>query len=238
MRTKVAAAIALLVSATVYAFLAPPTNPEDWTAPDLARTLFFHLPSAFMASGLIIFSAILGARYLKSNNLAFDHRLGAAIELGTLFAVVTMLTGIFFSRVQWGAWWQNDPRQTSFLIVLLLFIAGLVIRGAIDDDRKRASASAVYAVAAVIPSLFLIFVFPRLPQVRAASFHPSQTVQQNLLSGEYRLGVLWMLAALIVTTAVLYRMRVESTEKSSYVSSVPANDEDGPTTERIEMEEN
>lgn len=227
MRFRVAAAIALLVSATVYAFLAPPTDPAAWKAPDLARTLFFHLPSAFMASGLIVLAAVLGMRYLKSGDLKFDSRLGAALELGSLFAVITMLTGIFFSRVQWGAWWQNDPRQTSFLIVLLLFLSALIIRAAIDDERRRAAATSVYALSAIIPALFLVFVFPRLPQVQQTSFHPSQTIQQNLLGTEYRIGVIWMLVALIVTTSVLYKRRVDDEDRSIKASRVPSAKEIG-----------
>lgn len=195
-----------MTGATIYAFLAPPA--AAFQRPELARIVFFHLPSAFLTTGLVILAAWLGLRFLSTGRPEWDDRLEAALELAALFGIMTLATGILFSKAQWGAWWQWDPRQTSFLLVQLILFAGLVLRAAFSDPEPRRRASAAYAVATVLPLVFLIFVFPRLPHVQQVSFHPTQTVSQNLFDDSYRIGVLWGLAGLGLFAASLYGSRV------------------------------
>lgn len=200
--------------ATAASFLVP--DAPAFPTPSLARIVLFHLPSALMTAGLVALAAWFGfAQLLKpaaSPRLAAerDVRLAATQELGALFGVFTMTTGILFSRVQWGAWWQWDPRQTSFLFVLLILAGGLALRTGLADEAKRASASAAYAAASALPALFLIFVFPRLGIIQQQSFHPSTTVSQNAFDGTYRTGLLLVLASLIWTAVVVYRLRVRA----------------------------
>ncbi len=191
------------IGAVVYGLTAPPA--ESFANPDMARILFFHLPCAFVTTGLIVHSAWLGMRFLQTRDHGFDARNAAATELALLFAALTMASGIVFSRVQWGAWWQNDPRQTSFLMVLLLCGAGVAIRGGLADEQKTAKATAAYSVATVLPMLFLIFVLPRI----LFSFHPSDTLIRGELDGAYWFGVLYGLVLLIWAARYLYVKRYE-----------------------------
>ena len=116
-----------------------------------------------------------------------------------------MASGIVFSKVQWGGGWQNDPRQTSFLMVLLLCGAGVAIRGGLVDEQKTAKAAAAYSVATVLPLLFLIFVLPRI----LFSFHPSDTLIRGNLDGPYWAGVLYVFALMIWAARYMYVKRYE-----------------------------
>jgi heme exporter protein C len=196
----------LCVSAVAYALTAP--DASGFPEPSLARIIFFHLPCAFVATGLIVHTAWLGYRYLATGDVRYDARGAAATELGAIFAALTMATGVLFSKVQWGAWWQNDPRQTSFLIVLLLCCAGVALRAGLSDEQKAAKASAAYSVATVLPMLFLIFVLPRILQ----SFHPSDTISSGKLDGAYWTGVLLVFVTLVWATRVLYKERTAISE--------------------------
>lgn len=196
----------LCVGAVAYALTSP--DADGFPEPSLARIIFFHLPCAFLATGLIVHTAWLGYRYLSTGDVRYDARGAAATELGAIFAALTMATGVLFSKVQWGAWWQNDPRQTSFLIVLLLCCAGVALRAGLSDEQKAAKASAAYSVATVLPMLFLIFVLPRILQ----SFHPSDTIASGKLDGAHWTGVLLVFVALVWATRVLYMERTALTE--------------------------
>jgi heme exporter protein C len=113
--------------------------------------------------------------------------------------------------MQWNAWWQWDPRQTSFLLVLLLVGAALALRAGLKDDEKRANASAGYAVMLALPAAFLIFVYPRLDSVQ--TFHPSMTSagdRAELFSPMYSVGLLLMMIGLGLTCLALYRDRVKA----------------------------
>lgn len=192
------------VAMTAYNFVVP--NAMGFTN---ARVLLWHLPCAFVCTFLLFGQAYLGVRYLMKRDLVWDAKLGACIELGVLFASLTMATGIWFSRFEWGAWWSWDPKQTSFLIVLFLMTAGLALRAGFPDDKRRAAVSSAYAVLTLLPALFLTFVFPRLKEIENRSLHPSQTLPKNQLDGNYWMGVLGTFVLLSVFTYVAYRMRAQ-----------------------------
>lgn len=196
-----------MAAATAWSMLVPDAQ-MAFNAPSLARILFFHLPCAITTSIFIFFAPYLAIRYLGSKTLDWDVRAASANELGFLFGLLTMATGILFSEVQWGAWWSWDPRQTSFLLVLLVYGAYFALRSAFADESKRAAHAAAYSVAMTLPSLFLIFVFPRLPQV--VSLHPSTTVQKGELRGDYAYVTITMLVLFFALAAWLYQMRVRA----------------------------
>ncbi len=191
---------------TVYDFAAP--DAKSFQEPSLARIMYWHLPSAMICSFFLFLSAYLGWRYLSKRDLAWDARLATSIELAALFGTLTMVTGILFSKVQWGEWWQWDPRQTSFLLVLFLMAVSLALRGGFADAKKRAAVSSAYALLSLLPALFLIAVFPRLPQVKAASFHPSDTIAKGQLDLFYKLGLYGTLLFLALLAYELYSMKV------------------------------
>jgi heme exporter protein C len=135
----------------------------------------------------------------RSERRKWDVRAVSALELGFVFCILTMVTGMLFSLAQWGALWQWDPRQTSFLIAMLIYGAYFALRGAFSDPDRRANQAAAYMLAAMLPMVFLIFVFPRLPQIEAVSFHPSDTVMKGQLKGQYGYVTI---AILLLTSAL------------------------------------
>lgn len=203
------------LGAVVYGLTAP--NATGFPNNELARIIFFHLPCALLAFGLLVHGAWTGFRYLRTGETGFDARNAAATELALVFAALTMATGVLFSKVQWNAWWQNDPRQTSFLIVLLLCAAGVALRAGLQDERKSAKASAAYSVATILPQVFLIFALPRILE----SFHPSDTIVSGKLDGPYGLGVLFVLGVLVAAVRTLYVERVRTLESHNETRNDP-----------------
>jgi heme exporter protein C len=225
LKTLLKAIFALAMGAvTVWSFMVP--DAIGFQKPELARIFFWHFPCPILASILLWVGAWQSIRQFK--RIGFkpfavtpetDHRqksiidikAEAAMELGYLFCLLTMATGIIFSEVQWGAWWQNDPRQTSFLMVLFIYAAYFGIRTAYSaDDGKRATFSAAYALAAFIPSMFLIFVFPRLPQIASKSFHPTQSIMAGQIKGQYAMVVIAVMVLVSILSVWLYQMRVKA----------------------------
>jgi heme exporter protein C len=181
--------------------------------PALARIVATHLPCAVLCSFFLVLSAVVGIRYLARRDPALDRPLAASLELGAVFGSLTMATGVLFSQVQWGTWWQWDPRQTSFLVVLLLQASGVLLRGATPDPQRRAAAASAYAAATLLPGLFLVFVFPRLPQVQAASLHPSRTVESGGFDWAYWSGIAAMSVALALWARCAYVARVRALQQ-------------------------
>lgn len=129
---------------------------------ETTRVLYFHIPSAWITVVALGWSMVASIFYLRTRNLAFDDHAGTAAELGTLFAVSAAVTGSLWAKAMWGAYWNWDPRETSIFFLLLLYVAYLAIRGAIEEPEKRARLSAIYSVIAFVAVPFLMFVVPRL----------------------------------------------------------------------------
>jgi heme exporter protein C len=153
----------------VAAFLWP--KPAQGFIGESSRIVFFHVPCAWTASLAFLVAAAASIVHLRKGGQRSDALAAAAVRLGLLFAVLTLATGSIFSRIMWGAYWNWDPRQSSYLLLVFLYAAYLFLRGTIEDPERRGRMAAAYAVFAAILMPFLVFVVPRITK----SLHP-QTI--------------------------------------------------------------
>ena len=148
-----------------------------WPAPaqgfigESSRIVFFHVPCAWTSALAFLVAAGYSAAYLARRNPLHDDIAAGAVRLGLLFAVLALVTGALFAKIMWGAYWNWDPRESSFLLLIFLYAAYLFLRAAVEDPERRARMSAAYALFAAVLMPFLFFVAPRV----TASLHP-QTV--------------------------------------------------------------
>ena len=126
------------------------TAPEDYQQGDTVRIMFIHVPAAWMS--LFTYLCLAGASFF---GLIFRHALAdaaarACAPLGAGFAALALITGSFWGRPMWGAWWVWDPRLTSELVLLLFYLGYLALQGAIEDETKADRASAILALVGAI----------------------------------------------------------------------------------------
>jgi heme exporter protein C len=141
-----------------------------------------HLPCAYVAVIAAFISGWHAIVYLRRREIFSDSKSASTASLAALFCLLTTVTGSFFAKVQWGEFWNWDPRQTSVFLLLLIYAAYFVLRASIDDPEKRASVSAVYMLFAVIMTPMLGYFIPRaMPQ----SLHPKMAS----FDSAYRLGI-------------------------------------------------
>lgn len=147
--------------------------PAEGFQGESSRILFFHVPMAwvsfvaFMAAGVSSVRFLFGRREERH-----DRAAAAAVELGLVFAVLATVTGAFWARIEWGAWWNWDPRQSSIVVAMLFYAAYLALRTAVADRDSRGRLSAAYATLGLIVAPFFYFVLPRL----GYSLHPEPVV--------------------------------------------------------------
>lgn len=156
----------------VGAFYYAPGEAEGFQAPTSYRILFFHVPMAWASFAGFIAAAVWSIRYLLSREFRHDRAAQVAIELGLLFGTLATITGAIWARIEWGAFWNWDPRQTSILISLLFYGAYLALRGAVEEPEKRARLAASYAILGLVVTPFLYWIMPRL----TFSLHPEPVV--------------------------------------------------------------
>ena len=137
-----------------------------------SRILFFHVPQAWIATLSFLLSMIASCIYLAKRNVKTDHLALSAAELGLLFCILATASGSIFAKATWGSFWNWDPRQTSIVILLMIYGAYFALRSAVPDPEKWRVFAAVYSILAFVTVPFLVFVVPRI----TASLHPEDTM--------------------------------------------------------------
>lgn len=161
-------AVALLTYAILAGLLM--VLPRVGTLGQTSRNLFYHVPMWFTMYLMMFISAGSSIAQLKKNSLKYDAWARETAAVGVLFGVLGLITGSIWSRVTWGAlypatdpnaWWSWDPKQTFALAAVLVYLAYFLLRGAIEDERKRARIAAVYNVFAGAALVPLTLIIPR-----------------------------------------------------------------------------
>lgn len=185
-----------------YVFLVLPPA-FGFQVPELARMVALHLPNAFVAVIAAFMAGWFGIRYLTKGRQPIDDvRSSVAAGLAALFCLLTTITGSLFAQVQWGSFWNWDPKQINIFLLLLIYGAYFVLRAGIEDPEKRASVSAVYVVFATVMTPLLGYIVPKYMQhglhPKDAQFDPS-----------YRMAIYYgILPGLIWLMARMYRLAV------------------------------
>jgi heme exporter protein C len=161
-----AAAGAFLATGLLLAFLYAPTDSS--TMGFSQKIFYYHVPiseCALLAFGIAFVAAIL---YLRSNDPKYDVLGMVAIRLGLLFSLLVMATGMIWGRAAWGVWWAWEPRLTTFLIVCLLYTAYFVLRQTVEEESRRATFAALFAIIAFVDVPITFFATRFMP----AGLHP------------------------------------------------------------------
>ncbi|MGF1644136.1 MAG: cytochrome c biogenesis protein CcsA [Thiotrichales bacterium] len=148
------------------------------------RIIYPHVGAAWMSMWLYVVMvgwAVVG--------LVFNTRLSfmmasATAPTGALFTFVALWTGAFWGKTSWGTWWDWDPRMTSELILLFLYVGYMALQSAIDDTRRADRASALLALVGLvcIPIIFWSINCPDPNQCAALHQQSSlKTVEGNIL---------------------------------------------------------
>ncbi len=193
--------------------------PRLFLLQETIRNLYFHVPMWMGMLTVFVVSVFYSIKYLISGKEEFDVAAVESVNTGLVFYTLGLLSGMLWAKYTWGEYWSGDPKQNSAAIAFLLYCAYLVLRGAIDEEQKRAKIAAIYNIFAFPIMIVLIFVLPRLSD----SLHPGGS--GNPAFGRYDLDsemrivlypafVGWSLLALWIAT-IRYRLRLIENKKNA-----------------------
>ena len=180
---------------TAVIFLVPPIKGLG----NLAKIIFFHVPTAWVSVVAFFSSAFFAAKFLRTKDFSFDRLSARAAKLGFVFVLLSTISGAIFSKLTWGAYWNWDPRQTTIFVLILIYGAYLTLRAAVSDEKIRAKVSAVYSLLSVLTVPFLVFILPRM----YFSLHP-EPVFNSAGRVEMDSIVLVVLTAAVVDATLIF----------------------------------
>jgi heme exporter protein C len=139
---------ALLIVAGLYdgLVLAPP----DYQQGDGFRIMYVHVPTAYMSVMVYTTMAVSAAVGLIWR-IKVAHAVAASCApIGASFTFCALATGSLWGAPMWGTYWEWDPRLTSELILLFLYLGYMGLRAAMEDVQRADRASAVLAIVGVV----------------------------------------------------------------------------------------
>lgn len=132
------------------------------------RNLYYHVPIWFAMIAMMATSVIYSILLLFKNDTKLDYKANNAAIIGLFFTIPGITTGSLWAKYTWGAWWTTDPKLNGVAISILIYLVYFILRASIDDERKKATVSAVYNVIAFVMMNVFIMILPRLND----SLHP------------------------------------------------------------------
>ena len=124
--------------------------PEDYQQKDAFRIIYVHVPSASLSLMIYTVMAVAAAVGVIWR-IKLAHAVAAACApIGAWFTVATLVTGSIYGKPMWGTWWEWDPRLTSELILLFLYLGYMALRASFDDTQRADRASAILAIVGVV----------------------------------------------------------------------------------------
>jgi len=153
-----------------------------WTPPaeflgESSRILYFHVPVAwisvisFLAAG---YQSIMILISEKGRNER-EYKAYNAAYAGIVFTILTVITGSIWAKISWGSYWNWDPRETSIVILMLIYISYFSLYSALKDNVNRTGISSVYLIIAMITMPFFVFIIPRI----YPSLHPDTLINAD-----------------------------------------------------------
>jgi heme exporter protein C len=180
--------------------------PEDADQGISQKIFYVHVPVALTAYAGFGWAAWKALRLLWTGDERYDLESYTAVHLGTIFGVLTLVTGSIWAKVSWGVWWSWSERQlVLFLILFLFYSAYFMLRYSLDPGPRRQRSSAVYALFGVvlIPISFLA--------IRLAEdlIHPVVFTREGPQMSDSMFATFCVcLAGMLTLAAALYRVEL------------------------------
>jgi len=183
---------------------------------ETVRNLYFHVTMWFSMVLCLLLSLIHSIAYLRNGKIESDDKAIEYVNTGIVFGIIGFVTGSLWGKYTWGSALPKDPKILSAAIAMLAYFAYVILRGAFEDEQKRARISGVYNIFAFVIFNVLIFILPRMTD----TLHPGQGGNpgfniydnDNVMKPVFYPAIIgWMLLGVWITTL---RVRLKSIERA------------------------
>ncbi len=142
----VAAALAIVAALQVIFFKAP----TEATMGIVQKIFYFHVPAAYgmYLGATMCFIGSVG--YLARGQLRWDALACAGADVAVTMGIMVLISGPLWAVKAWGQYWTWDPRLTTSLLSVLVYVAYVILRaftGGGEAERRFAAALGVLGAA-------------------------------------------------------------------------------------------
>lgn len=180
-------------------FLALAASPADVNQGNLIRIMYAHVSVAWISFLAVFLTAAFGCLFLWQGRRVHDVWAVANAELALIFAALTLVGGMTYSRPTLNTWWTWDAKLTLTALMFALLVGYFIVRGLIDDPERRGRVSAVVSII-VLASL----PFNYLAAEWFRTLHPAKSLALDGSGVTMDLSMVQVLLVNVVAAALLY----------------------------------
>ena len=139
-------AFALVLTLYVVAFRAP----VEASMGVVQKIFYFHVPAAYSMYVGAAACFVGSAGYLAKGTRQWDAIAKSGAEVAVVMGMMVIISGPLWAMKAWGVAWTWDPRLTTSMLSVLIYVAYVLLRsfaGDGDAERKFAAALGVLGAA-------------------------------------------------------------------------------------------
>ena len=183
-------------------------SPPDYIQGDSVRIMYVHVPSSFIAIGCFGFIGIVSILNLVFKVKFVTLMAKSIAPVGSIFCLISIVTGSLWGKPTWGIFWVWDARLTSMLILLVFYLAYIAVWKFIENYEK---ANKTASIIAIIGSLNLPVIkysvdcWNTLHQPSSITLTSAPTIHYTML-----VPLIIMLVGMIIYSLIIFLMKYKT----------------------------
>ena len=184
------------------------TSPPDAVQGNSVRIMYVHVPSSFIAIACFGFIGIASIATLIFKVKILPLMAKSIAPVGSVFCLISIVTGSLWGKPTWGIFWVWDARLTSMLILLIFYLAYIAVWKFIENYEK---ANKTASIVAIIGSLNLPVIkysvdwWNTLHQPSSITLTSAPTIHYTML-----IPLIIMLVGMIIYSLIIFLMKYKT----------------------------
>ena len=184
------------------------TSPPDAVQGNSVRIMYVHVPSSFIAIACFGFIGIASIATLIFKIKILPLMAKSIAPVGSVFCLISIVTGSLWGKPTWGIFWVWDARLTSMLILLVFYLAYIAVWKFIENYEK---ANKTASIVAIIGSFNLPVIkysvdwWNTLHQPSSITLTSAPTIHYTML-----VPLIIMLVGMIIYSLIIFLMKYKT----------------------------
>ncbi len=184
------------------------TSPPDAVQGNSVRIMYVHVPSSFIAIACFGFIGIASIATLIFKVKILPLMAKSIAPVGSIFCLISIVTGSLWGKPTWGIFWVWDARLTSMLILLVFYLAYISVWKFIENYEK---ANKTASIIAIIGSFNLPVIkysvdwWNTLHQPSSITLTSAPTIHYTML-----VPLIIMLVGMIIYSLIIFLMKYKT----------------------------
>jgi heme exporter protein C len=124
--------------------------PDDYQQGGTVKIMFIHVPNAWLCMFVWGVMSVAALGTLVWRHPLADVAAKCAAPLGAAFTFLALVTGSLWGRPMWGTYWVWDARNTSVLVLFMMYLGLMALWRTVDDPSRAGRAAAVLTLVGAI----------------------------------------------------------------------------------------